>query len=88
MDNAPTATISEHFSNLDDPRGANRWHLLLDIIVIAICAAICGAVTMPHWGTLNDENTCARGALPHGAGCGTLWGNGRSEVGSNLVPRA
>ena len=43
MDNAPTATISEHFSDLDDPRGANRWHLLLDIIVIAICAAICGA---------------------------------------------
>jgi len=47
-----------------------------------------GAVTMPHWGTLNNENTCARGALPHGAGCGTLERNGWSEVGSNLVPRA
>jgi hypothetical protein len=35
---------------------------------------------------LNDENTCARDALLHGAGCGTLGCNGRSEVGSNLVP--
>lgn len=43
MDNTPVATITEHFSNLDDPRNSNRWHLLFDIIVIAICAAICGA---------------------------------------------
>jgi predicted transposase YbfD/YdcC len=43
MDNTPAATITEHFSNLADPRNSNRWHLLFDIIVIAICAAICGA---------------------------------------------
>jgi len=43
MSEAPISTISEHFSKLDDPRGDNKWHLLLDIIVIAICGAICGA---------------------------------------------
>jgi len=43
MDHTPAATISEHFSNLDDPRESNRRHLLSDIVVIAICAAICGA---------------------------------------------
>jgi predicted transposase YbfD/YdcC len=43
MDNTPVATITEHFSNLEDPRSSNRWHLLFEIIVIAICAAICGA---------------------------------------------
>lgn len=42
----------------------------------------------PDWGTFNDENTCARGALPHGTGYGTLWRNGWSEVGLCLVPRA
>ena len=45
MKQTPVATITEHFSNLDDPRSDNRRHLLLDIIVIAICAAICGADT-------------------------------------------
>lgn len=43
MDNTPVASITKHFSDLDDPRSSNRWHLLFDIIVIAICAAICGA---------------------------------------------
>lgn len=45
MKQTPVATITEHFSSLDDPRSDNRRHLLLDIIVIAICAAICGANT-------------------------------------------
>jgi len=43
MDHTPVATITEHFSNLDDPRESNKRHLLFDIVVIAICAAICGA---------------------------------------------
>jgi predicted transposase YbfD/YdcC len=43
MDHTPVATVAEHFSNLDDPRESNRRHLLFDIVVIAICAAICGA---------------------------------------------
>jgi predicted transposase YbfD/YdcC len=43
MDHTPVASITEHFSSLDDPRASNRRHLLFDIVVIAICAAICGA---------------------------------------------
>jgi predicted transposase YbfD/YdcC len=37
------ATITAHFSELDDPRRDNKSHLLMDMIVIAICAVICGA---------------------------------------------
>jgi len=39
----PQATITAYFSVLEDPRRYNRRHKLLDIVVIAICAAICGA---------------------------------------------
>lgn len=45
MCEAPARALTEHFSELEDPRSHNRRHLLLDIIVIAICAAICGADT-------------------------------------------
>jgi len=41
----PTGRIADYFSNLQDPRSDNRSHLLLDIIIIAICAAICDADT-------------------------------------------
>jgi len=37
------ASIAEHFSDLEDPRRYNRWHYLLDVLVVAICAAIGGA---------------------------------------------
>jgi predicted transposase YbfD/YdcC len=43
MQQTPVGTIIEHFSGLEEPRCDNKRHLLLDIIVIAICAAICGA---------------------------------------------
>ena len=43
MKQNPVATITEHFSELKDPRRYNKRHLLHDIIVIAVCAAICGA---------------------------------------------
>lgn len=35
--------VLEHFAELPDPREDNRRHLLLDIIVIVICASVCGA---------------------------------------------
>ena len=41
----PIGPLVFHFSDLEDPRNDNRRHFLLDIIVIAICAAICGADT-------------------------------------------
>jgi hypothetical protein len=42
----PTASILEHFQEVTDPRlERQKLHQLLDIIVIAICAVICGADT-------------------------------------------
>jgi len=46
MQPTPVATITEHFSELKDPRvDRTKLHPLHDIVVIAICAAICGADT-------------------------------------------
>jgi len=40
----PKITIADHFSAIDDPRiDRSKQHKLIDIITIAICAAICGA---------------------------------------------
>lgn len=42
-DQAPQSLI-EHFSTIDDPRiDRSKLHKLIDILVIAICATICGA---------------------------------------------
>lgn len=39
-----TTTIIEHFATLEDPRTGNALeHQLMDILVIALCAMICGA---------------------------------------------
>jgi predicted transposase YbfD/YdcC len=44
MSDTPTASLEEHFGGLTDPRvERTRAHELLDIVVIAICAVICGA---------------------------------------------
>lgn len=44
MDFTPKSTISTHFASLEDPRiDRRKKHLLIDIVVIAICAIICGA---------------------------------------------
>jgi len=42
----PSVAISGHFADLEDPRiDRTKLHQLLDIIIIAICAVICGADT-------------------------------------------
>jgi hypothetical protein len=44
MSDTPITTITGHFSDLEDPRVEGHTdHRLIDIIVIAICAVICGA---------------------------------------------
>lgn len=44
METDPTATIEKHFANLEDPRiDRTKRHKLIDILVIAISAVICGA---------------------------------------------
>ena len=42
------ASVIEYFAELDDPRRFNRRHKVLDILVIAICAAIAGADDWEH----------------------------------------
>jgi predicted transposase YbfD/YdcC len=39
----PLADLGSYFADLTDPRSSNARHGLLDILVIAICAVICGA---------------------------------------------
>jgi predicted transposase YbfD/YdcC len=42
-------TLKHYFRRLKDPRRVHRrQHLLLDIVVIAICAVLCGANTWPE----------------------------------------
>ena len=46
MAEGPLGSIRIHFSQLEDPRlDCQKLHQLMDIIVIAICAVICGAET-------------------------------------------
>ena len=44
MTRSPIADIRVHFGTIDDPRlDRTKLHLLIDILVIAICAVVCGA---------------------------------------------
>ncbi|HJQ24347.1 MAG TPA: ISAs1 family transposase [Blastocatellia bacterium] len=46
MENQAPRTLIEHFSSITDPRiDRTKRHKLIDILVIAICATICGAET-------------------------------------------
>jgi predicted transposase YbfD/YdcC len=48
MENKPTVALLDHFATLPDPRIArHRWHKLSDILVIAVCAVLCGADSYP-----------------------------------------
>jgi predicted transposase YbfD/YdcC len=44
MEQQPGASIVRHFGELQDPRTGNaKAHIFLEILIIAICAVICGA---------------------------------------------
>lgn len=63
------ATISAYFSVLEDPRRYNRRHKLLDILVVAICAAVCGAdgwEDIELFGEAKEEWLKGFLELPHG----------------------
>ena len=59
MASKPHQTIKKHFKSLPDPRTGNATeHLFLDILVITICAVICGAdcwTEVQLWGEANKE---------------------------------
>jgi predicted transposase YbfD/YdcC len=48
MEKQPTVALLDHFASLPDPRiERHRWHKLSDILVIAVCAVLCGAESYP-----------------------------------------
>ena len=63
-------TIGAHFDSLPDPRHTrNRKHLLLDIVVSAVCALICGCdgpTAMHRWAKERHEWLAQYLALPNG----------------------
>lgn len=62
-------SLIDHFSRVEEPRADNRWHLLLDIIIIAICAAICDAnqwTDVQLFGEAKEEWFRSFLKLPHG----------------------
>ena len=70
MEEQVNATISQHFSSLKDPRiQLKTRHKLIDIIIITICAVICGA---DDWTEVVDYAKAKRDwlktflELPHG----------------------
>ena len=67
---APTFTLKRHFRRLKDPRRSHRrLHLLLDILLIAICAVLCGANTWPEvvtWAQRRHKWLARFLALPNG----------------------
>ncbi len=70
MSTSPHQTIAKHFATLPHPRlGHAKRHLLHDILVIAICAIICGAdiwVKIELWSHANEKWLKTFLALPHG----------------------
>jgi predicted transposase YbfD/YdcC len=48
MEKPPTVALVAHFADVPDPRiERHRWHKLSDILVIAVCAVLCGAESYP-----------------------------------------
>jgi predicted transposase YbfD/YdcC len=61
--------IAAYFAELEDPRWYNSRHRLLDILVIAICAAVCGAdgwEDVELYGETRQEWLKSILELPHG----------------------
>ena len=86
MVNGPGASIMDHFQDLDDPRiERSKRHQLLDIVVIAICAVICGAdswVYVEMFGKSKEEWFRTFLDLPYGIPSHDNFG----EVFSRLDP--
>ncbi len=70
MVNRGSVSLEESFSELEDPRADyGKRHLLLDIIIIAVCAVICGAdnwVEVELFGQSKEEWLRTFLELPHG----------------------
>ena len=59
----------EYFGDLEDPREDNKRHKLIDIIVVTICAVICGAdkwEDIETFGKAKEKGYRGFLELPHG----------------------
>jgi len=68
----PPSSFHDHFASLTDPRCSNARHQLIDILVIAICAVICGAEgweDIEEYGQAQAEWFGQFLDLPHGIPC-------------------
>ena len=62
MITSKSPVIFSHFDDLTDPRmDRTKCHLLIDMVVIALCAAICGA---EGWADSSGSVTRRRNGLP------------------------
>ena len=70
MEELPAASITERLSKLEDPEGdQGKRHKLIDIIVVAVCAVICGADSWEDvelFGNSKKEWLSKFLELPHG----------------------
>jgi predicted transposase YbfD/YdcC len=70
METSPILALTQHFAQVDDPRvERTRLHRLIDILVIAICAVICGAESwddMAEFGEVKQDWFATFLELPNG----------------------
>jgi len=79
MSDHPMAAIVEHFGALEDPRMAYLCdHKLIDVLIIALCALVCGAETWVDVASFGREKRAWLGTfleLPHGIPSHDTFGN-------------
>jgi predicted transposase YbfD/YdcC len=67
---SPRASLKDHFADLPDPRSTiNRRHLLLDVVVISMCAVVAGAdgpAAIAVWAQSQRAWLAQYLELPHG----------------------
>jgi predicted transposase YbfD/YdcC len=69
MDAQATEGLLRFFRTVSDPRAANAWHRLDDLLAISILAVLCGAdgwAAVESWGLMNREWLATFLELPHG----------------------
>ena len=75
-----TASLVEHFAGVEDPRlERKREHLLIDILIIAICAVVCGAndwVAVETFGKAKESWLRKFLVLPNGIPSPDTFGRG------------
>ena len=62
MEEQPVGSIARHFEGLPDPRTGNaKQHIFLEILIIAICAVVCGA---DGWSDVELFGKTRKGIIP------------------------